>query len=787
MENAEERHKSLEVKTTGQETKKDEKEMENKKEKEKNKKGFDKELVLKKMEKFLKSVQSEKDENKETETSSYIRRKDHSHRNLSKSDKSDTEQSSIIHRSLSSKKRERYRKERTRTRSRSRSISGSRSRFRSTSRERRHHKKRERSDDSYHIHHSRRVNGKEHKERRENENEKDKLQKNYDRINRYEESDQHDRYDRQKRYEHRHRKESLQNSQKREEGDRRDRRMDRIKTSSYSSDRSENDKYTYKERRRRRYSGDSSPSDRKKELERTNYGRDSKYPNQSKYVYNKYTGDKIETKFFRVPLGFHVTKENWETYTKWLKQKNKYRFDIPFDQHKIYRRSSSLSPNAWEEFINDSEASETEEETLEKDTPRKGRHKEEKKKGKERDKENIEDKKDKDIEIKEKHKKERKKSKRRDKKDKKYKDKEDEDRERKKKHKKKRKRKYKEDEDIIRKEKLEKERKKRKRENSEENTVSSSESYDSLQSTNETKKRKKREHIKMRKKKKHYHKKKASEEKKRKREKERKGRKRSESKKRKTIKETNKRKKDIEQNSTDLEKGSISSSITSVSFLNEEMELEDEVFIQGKVLKEDKTKDSKEKNTSIKGANKDNIHPELEEKEEHFSKRQERSLVKEDNETNQKVNVQNDLKEMQEEMSDDESDIGPTPLDINVKLANKPINYGVAMMPGEGEAIAQFVQKGKRIPRRGEVGLSAEAIENYEKLGYVMSGSRHKRMNAIRMRKENQVYSVEEQRALAMYNYEERAMRENALINDLKEILRKQNETIMNETKNESN
>jgi hypothetical protein len=37
-----------------------------------------------------------------------------------------------------------------------------------------------------------------------------------------------------------------------------------------------------------------------------------------------------------------------------------------------------------------------------------------------------------------------------------------------------------------------------------------------------------------------------------------------------------------------------------------------------------------------------------------------------------------------------------------------------------------------------------------------MSGSRHKRMNAIRIRKENQVYSAEETRALALLNFEER-------------------------------
>ena len=54
--------------------------------------------------------------------------------------------------------------------------------------------------------------------------------------------------------------------------------------------------------------------------------------------------------------------------------------------------------------------------------------------------------------------------------------------------------------------------------------------------------------------------------------------------------------------------------------------------------------------------------------------------------------------------------------------------------------MAAFVQSGKRIPRRGEVGLSSLQIENFEKLGYIMSGSRHSRMNAVRLRKENQIY-----------------------------------------------
>nr|CAD1825924.1 unnamed protein product [Ananas comosus var. bracteatus] len=88
--------------------------------------------------------------------------------------------------------------------------------------------------------------------------------------------------------------------------------------------------------------------------------------------------------------------------------------------------------------------------------------------------------------------------------------------------------------------------------------------------------------------------------------------------------------------------------------------------------------------------------------------------------------------------------VGPVPL----PRAEGHISYGGALRPGEGDAIAQYVQQGKRIPRRGEVGLSAEEIQKFEGLGYVMSGSRHQRMNAIRIRKENQVYSAEDKRVL---------------------------------------
>ena len=58
----------------------------------------------------------------------------------------------------------------------------------------------------------------------------------------------------------------------------------------------------------------------------------------------------------------------------------------------------------------------------------------------------------------------------------------------------------------------------------------------------------------------------------------------------------------------------------------------------------------------------------------------------------------------------------------------------VCNIVGEGAAMHAYVQNGKRIPRRGEVGLSADQISHFEDLGYVMSGSRHSRMNAIRIR-----------------------------------------------------
>ncbi|EJK61945.1 hypothetical protein THAOC_17476, partial [Thalassiosira oceanica] len=103
--------------------------------------------------------------------------------------------------------------------------------------------------------------------------------------------------------------------------------------------------------------------------------------------------------------------------------------------------------------------------------------------------------------------------------------------------------------------------------------------------------------------------------------------------------------------------------------------------------------------------------------------------------------------------------------------SNSSKAYGSALLPGEGEALAQYVQQNLRIPRRGEIGYSSGDIDHFEKSGFVMSGSRHARMNAVRLRKENQIYSAEEQRALALITLEENQQKEQALLQDFREML----------------
>ena len=71
----------------------------------------------------------------------------------------------------------------------------------------------------------------------------------------------------------------------------------------------------------------------------------------------------------------------------------------------------------------------------------------------------------------------------------------------------------------------------------------------------------------------------------------------------------------------------------------------------------------------------------------------------------------------------------------------------------------------------GEIGLTSNEITTFEDSGYVMSGSRHRRMEAVRLRKENQIYSADEKRALASFNKIERDKREVRILSSFKELV----------------
>lgn len=116
--------------------------------------------------------------------------------------------------------------------------------------------------------------------------------------------------------------------------------------------------------------------------------------------------------------------------------------------------------------------------------------------------------------------------------------------------------------------------------------------------------------------------------------------------------------------------------------------------------------------------------------------------------------------------------IGPMPMSLENGTGDKPMDFGHALLPGEGAAMAAYVAEGKRIPRRGEIGLRSDEITSYEDVGFVMSGSRHRRMEAVRMRKENQIYSADEKRALASLNRQERDKRESRILSSFRELVK---------------
>lgn len=105
----------------------------------------------------------------------------------------------------------------------------------------------------------------------------------------------------------------------------------------------------------------------------------------------------------------------------------------------------------------------------------------------------------------------------------------------------------------------------------------------------------------------------------------------------------------------------------------------------------------------------------------------------------------------------------------------KPGSYGKDLLKGEGAGMAAYAARGERIPRRGEIGLSSGEIAEYEKVGYVMSGSRHKAMEATRLRKENQILTAEEKRLLSGVSMEAKKKKEEAVLEQFRSLIRNKN------------
>lgn len=93
------------------------------------------------------------------------------------------------------------------------------------------------------------------------------------------------------------------------------------------------------------------------------------------------------------------------------------------------------------------------------------------------------------------------------------------------------------------------------------------------------------------------------------------------------------------------------------------------------------------------------------------------------------------------------------------------------MLRGEAAAMAAYAAQGKRIPRRGEIGLTSDEIATYEQAGYVMSGTRHKAMEATRLRKENQILTAEEKRMLKTFSQDERTKREDTVLGQFRNLI----------------
>jgi hypothetical protein len=209
-----------------------------------------------------------------------------------------------------------------------------------------------------------------------------------------------------------------------------------------------------------------------------------------------------------------------------------------------------------------------------------------------------------------------------------------------------------------------------------------------------------------------------------------------------------------------------------------------------KKRKEKKKKHKKEKKSSKKHKKKkkrkrrhssssENVS---ESEEEKGKKKKSRKSEKASEDEEEWVPVTKEMKKEEEQKAKEEEMgiIGPAIPEHLIKNADEPMvdfqfkndaSMKKDMLRGEAEAMAAYIAQGKRIPRRGEIGLSSDEITSFEKVGYVMSGTRHKAMEATRLRKENQIMTAEEKRMLSGFTHEQRKQKEDVVLQKMRTLI----------------
>lgn len=202
----------------------------------------------------------------------------------------------------------------------------------------------------------------------------------------------------------------------------------------------------------------------------------------------------------------------------------------------------------------------------------------------------------------------------------------------------------------------------------------------------------------------------------------------------------------------------------------------DELKLERETKNQDKKRKKKKKSDESSHHKKSQSKGKHHQKHKKHHKKNKKKSKEATSDIEEDLNSASEFEEIWEEKKNvhEESDIiGPVPeTEEGAGLLDR-LDYGKALLPGEGAAMAAYIAEGKRIPRRGEIGLTSNEIQQFEDVGYVMSGSRHRRMEAVRLRKENQIYSADEKRALTRFDIEERKKREVKIMAQFRQLVHK--------------